>query len=396
MPLSDRVRISRRFLRSIRIDSDFGDATSIEGFVCPQSSAQVLLTMARHVSETGQGAYTWTGPYGSGKSSLVIALSALLNGNADLRREADIAFGQTLTKTIRDALPIGANGWRILPVVARRDDPVAVIGEAARRMRLVSRRPRGGWTETSLISTLSNLATNEPSTHGGLILFIDEMGKFLEGAAQNGSDIYILQQLAEAASRSGGRFLLVGVLHQAFEEYAHRLSHEMRDEWAKIQGRFIDLIVDTAGEEQIDLIARAINSDHHPGKPGALASTVAKFARRGRTSDAQTLSFMLEDCWPLHPVVACLLGPISRRRFGQNQRSIFGFLNSSEPYGFQDFLVQTEGEGLYGPDQLWDYLRANLEASILASPDGHRWASSDGSSGAMRGYRRRWTPHSAA
>ena len=83
---------------------------------------------------------------------------------------------------------------------------------------------------------------------------------------------------------------------------------------------------------------------------------------------------MLEACWPLHPVVACLLGPISRRRFGQNQRSIFGFLNSSEPHGFQDFLKHTDGERLYGPDRLWDYLRANLEASILASPDGHRWA----------------------
>ena len=70
MTLSDRVRIARRFLRSIRIDSDIGDATGIEGFICPQSSADVLLTMARHVSETGQGAYTWTGPYGSGKSSL--------------------------------------------------------------------------------------------------------------------------------------------------------------------------------------------------------------------------------------------------------------------------------------------------------------------------------------
>ena len=29
---------------------------------------------------------------------------------------------------------------------------------------------------------------------------------------------------------------------------------------------------------------------------------------------------------------------------------------------------------MYGPDHLWDYLRANLEPSILASPDGHRWA----------------------
>lgn len=65
---------------------------------------------------------------------------------------------------------------------------------------------------------------------------------------------------------------------------------------------------------------------------------------------------------------------MSRRRFGQNQRSIFGFLNSSEPHGFQDFLSQSADGELYGPDRLWDYLRVNLEPSILASPDGHRWA----------------------
>ena len=201
MALSDRVRIARRFLRAIRIDSDFGDPTSLEGFVCPQSSIDILLTMARHVSETGQGAFTWTGPYGSGKSSLVIALSALLNGNAGLQREAGKVFGQKLTKTIRDTLPTGTKGWRILPVVARRDDPVAVIGEAVKRMGLVSRQPRGGWTESSLIAALNNAAAEKPRTHGGLVLFIDEMGKFLEAAAQDGSDIYILQQLAEAASR---------------------------------------------------------------------------------------------------------------------------------------------------------------------------------------------------
>ena len=95
---------------------------------------------------------------------------------------------------------------------------------------------------------------------------------------------------------------------------------------------------------------------------------------RGRPVDSERLAVLLERCWPLHPVVACLLGPISRRRFGQNQRSVFGFLNSAEPHGFQHFLQQADDHALYGPDQLWDYLRVNLEPSILASPDGHRWA----------------------
>ena len=374
MPMIDRVCIARRFLRSIRIDTDLHDPKAVDGFVCPQSSAEVLLTMARHVSETGQGAFTWTGPYGSGKSSLVVALGALLSGNSSLQKQAAKVFGRRLTSAMSAALPPGRRGWRIVPVVGRRDHPVRVIGEALNGAGLVERQPRGGWTEAHLLKAVTTAAASHPKSHGGLIIFIDEMGKFLESAAQDGTDIYVFQQLAEAASRSNGRLLVIGVLHQAFEEYAHRLSREMRDEWAKIQGRFIDLAVNAAGEEQIDLISRAIESDHRPKAPSKLSHTIALVARRERQAEVQNFAGMLEACWPLHPVVACLLGPISRRRFGQNQRSIFGFLNSAEPHGFRDFLHHADNDDLYGPDELWDYLRANLEPSILASPDSHRWA----------------------
>ena len=237
-----------------------------------------------------------------------------------------------------------------------------------------TRKPRGGWTENKVIEAVTKTATANLKSYGGLVIFIDEMGKFLEAAAQDDTDIYVFQQLAEAASRSNGRLLIVGILHQAFEEYAHRLSREMRDEWAKIQGRFLDLAINTTSEEQIDLISRAIESDHRPKTPSRLSHTVATLIHRDRPADPERIAQILENCWPLHPVVAYLLGPISRRRFGQNQRTIFGFLNSAEPHGFQDFLSREVDHGLYGPEQLWDYLRANLEPSILASPDGHRWA----------------------
>ena len=375
MPLSKRVHVARRFQKSIRIDSDFGSSSALEGFVCPQSSANTLATMAQHVSQAGQGAFTWTGPYGSGKSSLAVALAALLSSGPRSQKKITGIFGQKLTKNVREALPTGSKGWRVLPVVARRDDPIAVIGEAIDQAGLVSRRPRNGWNEDNLIGTLLKVAAEQPKTHGGLLLFIDEMGKFLEAAARDGSDIYVLQQLAEAASRSKGRLLVVGVLHQAFEEYAHRLSRELRDEWAKIQGRFVDLAVNPAGDEQIDLISRAISSTPSSNKLLPLARTVAGFVQRNKSADnIARLASTLEACWPLHPIVACLLGPVSRRRFGQNQRSIFGFLNSSEPNGFQDFLNQAADDELYTPDRLWDYLRTNLEPSIMASPDGHRWA----------------------
>ena len=87
MGLADRITIARRFQRAIRIDSDLNDPAALDGFICPRSSAEVLETMARHLIETGQGAFTWTGPYGSGKSSLVIVLSAALNNNGRARTQ---------------------------------------------------------------------------------------------------------------------------------------------------------------------------------------------------------------------------------------------------------------------------------------------------------------------
>jgi len=128
-----------------------------------------------------------------------------------------------------------------------------------------------------------------------------------------------------------------------------------------------------SSEEQIDLIAHAIINHRALKHPSKLALSIASMLHPQEENHVR-LAFSLDRCWPLHPVVAYLLGSIARRRFGQNQRSIFGFLNSVEPYGFQDFLRHAQEGMLYGPDQLWDYLKTNLESSILASSDGHRWS----------------------
>ena len=365
--LAGRVHVSRRFRRSIRIDTDLSDPTALEGFVCPRSSATVLETMAQHVSQTGQAAFTWTGPYGSGKSSLVVALSKALNGS-ELRESTAQILGIQTVKAIWTALPPRAKGWRVLPVVGRRDRPARVVGEAIARARLIRNGRVGPWTDEAVFSVLLKVAQRRPRTYGGLVVFVDEMGKLLEGAAYEGTDIYFFQELAEIASRSNNRLIVVGILHQAFEEYANRLSREVRDEWAKVQGRFIDLSINVGPDEQLELLGRAIEGDRKPRKPGRLFKGVAALAYNTPSPE------MLKKCWPLHPIVACLLGPISRRRFGQNQRSIFGFLNSTEPLGFQDFLRTATEHDLYTPELLWDYLRINLEPSIMASPDGHRWA----------------------
>ena len=374
MRLHESVHVGRRFLRSIRIDKDLADPKALEGFVCPKSFVDVFENMTRHITEHGQCAFTWTGPYGSGKSSLALGLSSLFSTDPEMRNSAKQVFNSDLRKSMYQALPPKNKGWRVLPVVGWRGDPVLSIGECLKEYGFVSKKPRGGWTEQSLIDKLLAVANSNIEEYGGLIVIIDEMGKFLEAATQSNADIYFFQQLAETASRSEGRLLVVAILHQAFQEYANKLSRELRDEWSKIQGRFVDLAVNVTGDEQIDLISRAIQTVDRPTASGYVSEMVADAVYRDNTDLAKSLASTLRNCWPLHPVVAYLLGGISRRRFSQNQRSVFGFLNSAEPFGFQDFLKRTNDHEVYLPIQLWDYLRANLEPTILASPDGHRWA----------------------
>lgn len=360
--LSSSVSVRRRFQRSVRIDSDVGpDATA--GFVCTATAAQALRTTIDHVAELGHCAFTWTGPYGCGKSSLAVVLAAALGPDCPARRSAVEVLPKDIVDRLTKDLRWSPPGWKVVPVTGRRADAEQVIADAFANLGVTIGR-RG------VIPALVAEARRGP----GLVLIIDEMGKLLEHAAAGNADAYFFQELAEAASRSDGRLVVIGILHQAFDDYAFRLARETRDDWLKVQGRYVDVPLNPAGEEQLALLAMAIDA---PGAPveQAAAVTVAR-AIRGGTGSETALEATLRKCWPISPVVACLLGPLSRRRFGQNQRSLFGFLGSAEPNGFQDFLSSdVSGEGAtYDVGMLWSYLRANLEPSILASPDGHRWA----------------------
>ena len=87
-----------------------------------------------------------------------------------------------------------------------------------------------------------------------VIIFIDELGKFFETCAKESSDIFFMQQIAEAAVRSDGRLIVIGLLHQGFSQYASNLEEVTQSEWAKVQGRFADIPFNISIEEQIHLL----------------------------------------------------------------------------------------------------------------------------------------------
>src|SRR6202790_993449 len=135
MKLADVTTLSRQFLRSVRIDLDWGNHAAVRGYICQASARQAIETTARHFADHRQAAVTWTGPYGGGKSSLALTLATLLGGDAKGRHAAEHVFGAELVTALSG--PFGLTRkrkpWIVVPVVGRRADPVADIIEALHR-----------------------------------------------------------------------------------------------------------------------------------------------------------------------------------------------------------------------------------------------------------------------
>jgi len=368
-----KVQIARQYQRSIRLDADLGRQDALDGYVCHGTVKAVLENMAQQVLGSEQRAFTWTGPFGGGKSALALTFASTLISDQSLRSRARERLLPELLKLLDDAFPVTL-GWRVVPVSGRR---TSIVAEISRALNAAMGQDVVDPRKTSAAQLLGAIVSAAKSTAtDGLLLVVDEMGKFLEASALQGDDIHFLQDLAEMAARSNGRMLVIGILHQAFRQYAYRLGQTTRDDWAKVQGRFSDIPLVTASDEVVELVAQAMTTDIKHKWTKEASCVIAESIRHRRPSIGSEFALRLDACWPLHPAMAALLGPVSKRAFGQNERSTFGFLTSPEPCGFKAFLERNHAtaKAWYRPSEYWDFLRANLESAIMASPDGHRWA----------------------
>lgn len=119
--LNKNVTIGRQFLRSINLMADLGRSDALNGYICQDSARNLISNMAHHLTNTEQKAFTWTGPYGGGKSSLALALGSLVSPNKTLRDEAKKILGVKAGDQIDKAWSTSKDGWLVLPVVGKRD-----------------------------------------------------------------------------------------------------------------------------------------------------------------------------------------------------------------------------------------------------------------------------------
>jgi hypothetical protein len=386
--------------RSVSLEHDHAHDTSSRRYILTACARRAIQRIADGIArKPASGAWTLTGPFGTGKSSFCVFLSHLLSAETT-------AGGKAARQSLKEVDPATASALRIATAGAKSFVPVIVTGSReplaaalarglstaleaspARGARRLANDLRQGDADlrrdpVKMLDTAASCLVSSGAA-AGVLLIIDELGKLLEYAAANPShsDVYVLQRLAEHAVRASTPTLLIGVLHQDFSGYARELPDAQQQEWEKVRGRFEDILFEQSADDMLRLIAQAMMDRRADNtllaevrKPyESLCERVwaTKVAPPGlELSHGKAL---LASCYPLHPCVTLLLGPIFKR-FGQNERSAFSFLTSGEPHALAEFRATAPAGQLYTLVDLYQYLVGTFGDALLSSKDGKRWA----------------------
>lgn len=384
----DLLHVRSQHLRSVQIERDYNDPASSTHYVVTPFVAATFERLAQGLQYCSTArAWRLTGDYGSGKSSFMLAF-ARYAARADASLPAALAndappFRLEPVLVVGEREPLGRSLLRALRQTIAR---TGLTPSRALVKSLADAEALGAAEMLALVEAAGDWVRAKEMGSGLLIIF-DELGKNFEHAAATPADgdIQLLQNLAEAAARSGTKPLVtVAVLHQALTSYASELSSLERKEWEKVSGRFEEIVFAPPIEQSAALIAAALGID--TGKlPKKLASASAAQMRSaveaGWYGAGASLANLEELAPALAPFDAFTLPILGRilRRFGQNERSLFSFLSSAEPGGLLGHACQSlDSYRPYRLADLYDYIAQNLSATLASGPSGVRWHLIDG------------------
>ncbi len=406
--------INPRFLRSTHLERDFPAPDGCTGYIPTDFSVSCLERLAEGlIANSTRRAWRLTGDYGTGKSSFALFLAHLFSGHQNgqlekLRQSINIeAFcfdnlnlipilvtgsqlplGTALQSALRESIATtGTNGSNVtLP--PRLQNLVKNLdgGTPSHVEPRSDRNEIPGIRDQEIVEGLSQFGEfiKSESKGSGVLLILDELGKFLEFAAMypERQDIYLLQQLAEAASRSGDTPLFVlGLLHQGFSAYADHLDGTSKQEWEKVAGRFEEILFNQPLDQAVPLLSSAlgIQMSDVPEQYQIQARTQMECALEqgwyGPVPLRKELRNKAVQLFPLDPLAVPIIVR-TMHRFGQNDRSLFSFLQSSEPFGLQAYASQHSLENAlpYRIADFYDYVRANLSHSLNLSSTQTHWS----------------------
>jgi hypothetical protein len=320
------------------------DAKKDLSYIVTPNSEKVALQIT-DAFKKGVHAFTLIGSYGTGKSSFLWALQQTLQNKTHF-------FGQGLLTT---------GPVRIINFIGVHQSLIEHFAEQLE----VKNSLKGN---QKIFDALFQEYEKVRSKNGLLVIAIDEFGKFLEYAAKFDPDreLYFIQQLAEFVNDTARNIILITTLHQNFEAYsAIELSDSQRQEWKKVKGRLKEITFNEPVEQLLILAAKALKSK---GKNRGVADSIFKLEQKHHllSVDTSLIKELGDSLFPLDFISAYTLTK-ALQRYGQNERSLFTFLEIEK-------LTQRK---VFGLAEVYDYLFNEYYSYLTASnnADYTAWAS---------------------
>ena len=229
-------------------------------------------------------------------------------------------------------------------------------------------------TETNALVLLKSYYSKLKKQGKFLLIAIDEFGKVLEHAAKINpeEELYFMQKLCEVVNATTRNILLLTTLHQNFSAYSRKLTTEQKNEWIKVKGRFQEVVFAEPVEQLLFLAAEHISTefkykicDKHFHKIHQLA-----IDRKFVSAD-----FSFDTACKLYPMDTFAAYAVTRaiQRYGQNERSLFTFLNANGAHSLASFMPKPNKT--YNLAEVYDYVVNSFHSYLTdANSDSTGWS----------------------
>ncbi len=321
----------------------------------PTPNAKQVVSQIVNDFKKGVRSFNVVGTYGTGKSSFLLAFEQSIKG----------------TKFFFQPNFLTQPKYEFVKLIGSYN---SIIDQFANAFEIQSSTNR----QEYILSEIFNKYHFIGDSNKILFILIDEFGKFLEYASKYNpeKELYFIQQLAEFCNNSDHNIILITTVHQSIESYAFGMSKTQQQEWTKVKGRFREITFNEPVEQLLFLASEHISSNLDSERPNYEIEKCLKIATdtKAFNSNKQFLAEISKKLYPLDILSAYIL-TLSLQRYGQNERSLFSFLESSDPTGLAKFNKRENP--FYNLSNVYDYLNFNFYSFLTSryNPDFSAWGS---------------------
>jgi len=317
-------------------------------YISTPNAVSIFKRLLNSYTKENQRAFSIIGSYGTGKSSFLWALEK------NLRHERNYFID---TKETFDNVD--------------RFELIKIIGENNSLQTTLANHfeiPNANTNE--ILKELKRRIHSENSKRIGLALVVDEFGKFVEYIVKNNSvqDFYFLQQIAEIANDNAIDFLFVITLHQDLSIYLNNTEVDLKNEWKKVSGRYLNLLFNEPIEQLIFFAREKLRkyqtqdtNENNIHELNNLIKETKLVPNHPEDISAVGIEVFPMDWLSINVLVSAL------QKHGQNERSLFTFLESTD-----DDSIASNQDTSYTIADVYDYLMKRMSPSVLSNENSNK------------------------